>query len=406
MKRFTTIGVLACAALACARPYPPSGGEQDRSAPRVLTTTPEGLSVVSGFDEAAVFRFDEKLSERGIRDDAVLVSPETGRATIEREGSELKVKIDGGWRPNTVYRIVIPPGVADRFGNARREPAELVFSTGPQLTPTAIAGVATDRVTGRPLADLRVVAISARDSTTFSTVSDSAGFFSIRFLDLGRYTLQAYEDQNRNKKMDGRERRAERTVNISTVRDTQVIEEFALLSPDTLRARLLKAEPRDSLDVRLTFDDFLDPVQPANEIGVALFRLPDSTRVAGARVMTARALERLRSARQDSIRLAQPDTTRRAAPLPPPPHQQPDTARMVAVQELVLVPATPLEPRTRYRVELSNVRNINGLPNGGGSAIFTTRARPAPDTTRSRAPADSTRIRRDTIGLAPGPPGR
>ena len=392
MKRLLMLMGIA-SAVSCARPAAPPGGDQDRSAPRVIATTPASDSIVPGFSGSVVFHFDEKLSERGIREDGAVVSPETGRATLERDGSEIKVRIDGGWRANTIYRVVLPPGLADRFGNARREPAELVFSTGPALIPAAIGGVVRDRITGRPVSDFRVVAIGVADSTVLATVTDSAGFFGIRFVGLGRYNLQAYEDQNRNRKPDGRERSAATSVNVGTVRDTIAVE-LVVLAPDTTAARLLRAEARDSLQVRLVFDDHLDPAQPSAQIAVQLFRMPDSTAVPGARVVTAREFDRLQ-ARADSARRTRGDTTAAPPIRPPQPSGQQasrDTTTL-PTQELFLVPATPLEPRVRYRVEVRNVRNLLLLPNGGGSVSFMTPARPTPP------PAPP---RRDTINVPAG----
>jgi hypothetical protein len=67
----------------------------------------------------------------------------------------------------------------------------------------------------------------------------------------------------------------------------------------------------------------------------------------------------------------------------------------VVPQELALLIAQPLLPRTQYRVEIQGVININQLPNGGGSVTFTTR--PRADTTA--AP-----VRRDTLQARPRRP--
>ena len=382
--------------VACARPMPPSGGGEDREAPRVVSTTPAHESVVSTVAEEVVFEFDETLSERGMTD-VVLISPETGAVDVDRDGNKLKIKVEGGWKPNTIYRVVVAPTIQDRHGNVRKEPAEIVFSTGPALTPTAIAGTIIDRITGRPAPNVRVVATGVRDSVAHVTFSDSAGFFGLRFLPVGRYTLQAYEDANRNKKLDFREKQAEQAVNIGTVRDTAILE-LNILARDTVPARLLRAEARDSVEVRLTFDDYLDPDQPGEQVTARLFVLPDSSPGPSGRVWRVRDWERAKSA-ADSVRRAQADTTARrpvteVRPQPVrPPGADADTARVVPTQELVFVAATPLAPRTRYRIVLGNVRNIAGVANGGGAAVFATRAPPR---------TDSTTVKRDTIGT----PGR
>lgn len=373
--------LLPAVVLACAHALAPPGGEVDREAPRLIGTMPEQQAIVPGFDDKVVFSFDEKIGERGARD-AVLVSPETGPPVLERDGSDLKVWLRGGWQPNQIYRVIITPGVQDRFGNARREPAELVFSTGPELTETAIAGLITDRLTGRPLAEMRVQAISVPDTATVhSTVTDTAGFFGLRFLPAGSYRILAFEDANRNKRADRTERRDQLERTLRTATDTQVVE-LALLSPDSTPARLLRADPVDSVQVRLSFDDHLDPTQPLDRIGVALFQMPDSARVGmPMRLLTTRELARLR--------LPPADTSGRR-PVPAAAGQAvSDTSRVLPFQELVLLTEMPLLPSTRYRIEVSGATNITGLPGGGGSVSFTTRARAEPPP------------RRDTTQIAP-----
>jgi hypothetical protein len=398
MRRLTrgeaALGALATL-LACAQPYPPPGGPQDREAPRLVSTKPEQLAVVPNWKDPAVFTFDETLSERGARD-AVLVSPETGRPMLERDGRELKVRVEGGWKANTIYRVIITPGIQDRFNNPRREPAELVFSTGPELLPTAIGGLVTDRITGRPLAEMRAVAIPFPDSAApaHTTVTDTSGFFGLRFLPTGRYIVRAYEDRNRNKKLDPGEKRDQQSVFIATARDTQPEVQLELLTPDTTPARLLRAEPRDSLEVRLGFDDYLDPARTLAGVSSQLVQLPDSLPVPIAQVQHVHAVTSgRRTQRSDTSRVAQ-----RAQQAVTPADTTPRP-----IQELVLVLTSRLEPGTQYRVDIRGVTNLNGVRNGGGSVRFQT---PAP------VRRDTSAIRRDTsqarhrASSRPGPPTR
>src|SRR6185369_3490448 len=164
--------------------------------------------------------------------------------------------------------------------------------------------------------------------------TDTAGFFGLRFLPVNRYTVTAYEDQNKNKKLDPNEKFAQESVNIGTARDPP--------------------------DVRLIFDDYLQPEQPT-AVSVLLFQLPDSTAVARVRVTTLKAAEEARVRRDSLARVAARDsaakdtTARRAPPaaaVPRPPVGLPPGvvvggARPVLPQELVLVPPQPLKPRTQ-----------------------------------------------------------
>lgn len=400
------VGLMA--GLACARPLGPPGGTPDREPPQLLSVTPVQRSIVPGYADKVIFTFDETLSERGATPDIVEVSPETGRVSFERKGREIKVSIEGGWQPDQIYRIVVLPGIQDRFNNARKEPVELVFSTGPAIPGTAIAGLVRDRVTGQPVASARVTAMSRIDSVTHTTATDADGFFALRYMPLGNYLVRAFEDRNRNHSPDFAEKQADGGAVLGFAADTQVVE-LTLMQPDTTPARVLRAEARDSLQIRVAFDDHLEPGRQ-DQLTATLFQLPDSTAVEVAQVLSLRDYESQRAkerAQQDSMTKAQGDTARPDTLLPRPGRPTPppqaavarpgvvpaDTSVALPFQEVIVVPAQPLRPRTRYRVIVQGALNIANLPGGGGTTTFETPAAPRRDTS---APTDSAAIPRDT----------
>jgi len=406
--RLAILGVLAFTlSISCARPLGPPGGIPDREPPQLIGVSPAQRAIVPGFSGKVVFTFDETLSERGAVPDLVEVSPETGRIFFERDGREIKVEIEGGWQPNQIYRVVVLPGLQDRFNNARKETAEIVFSTGPVIPNTAIAGLIRDRVTGQPVASARVTAISRVDSVTHVTATDADGFFALRYMPLGNFLIRAYEDRNRNHRPDFPEKQADGNAALGFAADTQVVE-LSLMQPDTTPARVLRAEFKDSLQIRVFFDDYLEPGRQ-QQLTASLFQLPDSTAVPVAQVLSQREYESIRAAeqaRQDSITQAQRDTARgdtlaAQRPRPAPPAQvpvsrpgvvPPDTSVVLPFQEIVVVPAQPLRPRTRYRVIVQGAFNIAEIAGGGGTTTFET---PAP------ARADTTGTRPDTTGVRP-----
>ncbi|MGQ0562198.1 MAG: Ig-like domain-containing protein [Gemmatimonadota bacterium] len=360
--------------LGCAQASPPPGGAPDQLSPAIIATVPDTNAIVPNFTGPVVIHFDETLSERGPREDeTVLVSPETGEVDVERKGDELHVEIEGGWQRGRVYHVTVLPGLQDRHGNPRTQTYELVFSTGPEILPTVIGGLVTDHLTRRRVANARVVATSVADSVSYTTMTDTSGFFALRSLPLGAYRTLAFLDANRNRELDFAEARDEKVASLIAPQDTPVLE-FSVLAPDTTPARLLRAEVRDTLHVRLAFDDFIAPNEPLGGVMAAVFQLPDSMAGPTGSLMHPREYEARQRALQDTAKARPPG---RPAPAPT------DTVRL-PTQELVWVPQRALEPGTRYRVIVSGIRNIVGLPGGGGTTIFQTPARPrtpAPDTT-------------------------
>jgi hypothetical protein len=402
MLKLTNALTLALVLLsaACARAYPPPGGERDVQPPRLIGTTPGPLEVVPGFAGPAVFRFDERLSERGFAESLVIVSPLDSTIRVERGRSEVRVRLDGGWRPDRVYRITLLPGVRDLFGNARTEQAEIVFSTGPPIPETAIAGVVQDRITGRAAPNAVVRAVRRADEVVYTAIGDGTGFFSLRHLPLGAYDVLAFSDQNRNRRRDPVEPVDSTMVTLGAPADTVPVV-FNVLPPDTTPPRPTRVEVLDSLRLRVTFDDYFATEAPLLGGTAEVHVLPDSVPFAGAtRVLQAPLHEAERreaaaAARQaaDTVRaladtaVAPPRTPAGVAPAPA------ATRVPLPVRELVVVLDRPLLPGQTYTVTVRGVTNISGLTGGGVARFEVPAARQPPPQIPPPLPPDTSGIR-------------
>jgi len=262
----------------CARPEAPRGGEPDRIPPAIVEVSPEAFSLVPAATGPIRIRFSERISERlaaGQLSDAVLVSPETGAVRVEQDRDALVVHLAGGLRPGVVYRVTVRPVIRDLFGNTMRQPFEFVFSTGPAIEETAVAGLVIDRITGRPVPEVRVEATDREDADAeFPLVhvarTDSTGTYTHRYLPPGSYAILGYLDRNRNRVLDPSEPRGRATLDLAPA-DT-AFADFHIMDPDTTPARPVGAEVVDSVTVRLTFTQYLDPDASLAQVGVALER--------------------------------------------------------------------------------------------------------------------------------------
>jgi hypothetical protein len=431
-RELAALGLAAVAAVfACARPYPPPGGERDREPPRVVSITPEPLSVGVARNARVVIRFDERISERGV-EDAVVVSPLTSELRVGRRGSELRIWLRNGWEPGHIYHVVVQPVIQDLFQNTIDQPIEVVFSTGPEIPQTALAGLVQDRLTRNAVPGAWVLAIRDPDSVAYAATTDTAGLFAFRYLPPGAYSIRAFEDRNRDRSANFREAQDSASVRLAEG-DTAIVS-FALLLPDTTPARVIRAEAPDSLRIRVHLDDHLDPTKGIGEITASLRLLPDSSVWPLARILfpheyeaEQRALREAAagaatdSAAADSLRaagaagdlrgdsLALDIVARRAAvPRPPGPPDaglSPDSAmEPLPVRELVIIPGAPLRPSSRYLVEVAGIVNVNGVAGGGGSAQFTAPEPPPPDTATPPVAPDT--VPPDTIRPDTLPPPR
>ncbi len=446
MGRGVRIGVPALVllgAFGCARQSAPPGGPPDFTPPAVVEVTPAPRSTVEPGGDPVVVRFSERISERvstGAAETSVEVSPVTGDVRVRFGRDRIEVSLQGGFQSGVVYRVRVLPVVNDMFGNQMREPFETVFSTGPALNPSVVAGTVVNRLTLTPSTDVKVIAVPepAVGGLFHVASADVEGIFALRYLPMGSYTVTAFQDVNRNLEVDPFEARAVLPAELA-LGDT-VLLEFRTLVPDTTPAILVDAEVEDSVELRLSFDDFIDPDL---DLGGLEITFTDSLGTGGpapevGRILHDHELSLFRMARMDSLLAvtraeaaaeaaaadsagAAPDTVPEA--MPPAcreqaPAQQRDqdqegagvreSREPLPSQDLIVIFHDPPLPGSEWWVRVGGLENIGGVPGGGGSRSFLV---PVPDTTAVEGdsisadtlPADT--IPRDTIPAPRSPDG-
>lgn len=394
--------------IGCARQGTVPGGPPDRVPPIVVGVDPEPGLVGPDWDGSVRIRFNERISERsqaGSLDDAVVISPELEGARVSHSRDGLEITAPGGFPEGRVYVVTVLPVVSDLFQNRMRDPFEFVFSTGAEIPEAVVAGAVSDRITGQPV-EVRVEAVT-EDSTVYHTRSATgSGVFALRHLPIGRFTVRAYQDNNRNGRPDFSEVQASRPVGLGSPTDTLILA-LEVLQPDSTPARVVRAEALDSVSVRVELDDFLDPSESVRLVGASLMAdtaAQDSTMVQDPaalpeldRVLHEHEFATFQAQMAELRRLEQQtpaDTGVAAAPEPP--RTDPETAAPDGpprpAQSLVVIFDRPLQPRFPYRIALTGLRNIASLPLGGGDAAFVWNP-PVP------AGADS--LAADTSGILP-----
>ena len=395
------IGLLSI--YSCANQGFPPGGPQDRTGPQVVETFPDTFAVIPAFDDEVRIVFDERISENGARgplDAAVIISPESGEVRVRHSSRALRVTMAGGFRPDEVYRVTVQPIVQDLFQNSLAEPFEFVFSTGPEMSPTVLAGAVVDRITDQPIEGARVTARAGRPPgaaerdeqvvPTHVANTDESGVFALRYVPPGQYEITAFVDQDRDGGPNDSEPIAT-GLEVLNPADT-VLLNFALLVPDTTPAMVGSANVVDSLTLTVQFDDFLDP---ASELaGVSASLGPDSVGPADVvTIMHERDYMNRRDAIQDSLHVSDSiqfeaeqqriKSLRSAGDSaaaneieselrpPRPPAQRSENllrARDLPKQILYVLLADTLATDQPYELAVQGVTNINGVPDGGGTA--------------------------------------
>jgi hypothetical protein len=253
---YLLLGV-AVALAACAREEMPPGTGPDFEAPAVVEMFPMSGSAVPDLDEDAYVKFDEPLGDPRSLARVIETSP-AWLYEINAGRRSVRIRPIDGWRPGVVYTFRIPPGLRDLVRNVTREPIELLFTTGPEFFESRAGGTVWDRETVRKVRDI-AVQVMGKDSIPYAAVTDTGGNFAFRGLPIGDYWAFAFRDQNRNRTLE-RDFEPHDSARVSLSDSAMIAQlELWLTPPDSTAPLLGSVSANDSLNLRLEFDDLLEP---------------------------------------------------------------------------------------------------------------------------------------------------
>jgi Big-like domain-containing protein len=424
--------------LACARVQAPPGGPTDLAPPRIVATVPDSLAVLPNFKGDVEFRFDEVISEgaspnfglgTGDLEKLVMLSPSLAVPEVRWRRTRITVRPREGWRPNTVYRVELLPGLPDLSSNRSKEGRVVTFTTGAPLPTARLWGRVVDWTTQRPLARGLVEAILLPDSLPYRTSADSTGRFSLGPLPAGQYLVYAALDQNNDFRFDRRE--PFDSVQLAAGQDS--VGELWTFRHDSAAARLSSVSVNDSLSLVLTFSQLLNPYQSLPPDSLELRLLPDSVAVPVLRILPrelfdslypvrrpvdttaagraradslradSSARARTDSLRADSVarareaqRIRIPGVARRQEAARDTLENRPLRTRPAPFDKLYVRLRSRLTPGSSYAVIVHGVQNLSRIAGTLRAQLKVPEVKPA---------ADSSKVKPDTTGKRPVPPG-
>ena len=218
LARYFSFLISAILLSACADIIPLTGGESDAIAPKPVKTAPETgetniqpTQVVIEFDEYVVLKEAETT---------ITMSPEVGKLKSELNKRTLTVSWDAALMPRTTYILNINGAIKD-LNESNDTIFQVVFSTGEFIDSLSHYGTIISAYSGEFIQNA-TVCLFPKDSLpylnkpTYLTRSDRFGNYKFDYLKDGEYTLFAYQDANRNQKIDPTENLAFQTELIQT----------------------------------------------------------------------------------------------------------------------------------------------------------------------------------------------
>lgn len=207
--------VILVATVGCARQGYPTGGPKDTAPPTPLTSKPDnGIHHFS--DNGFYIQFDEYVVLKNPTDNILVSPPMKQQPEYVTKGKGIQVTIKDTLLPNTTYLFQFKDAIAD-FTEGNLLPSfEYVFSTGDAMDTLMLGGNVMNPCNDKPWKETVTVAAYRADNAIDDTIAtsvqpdfitrcDKQGFFAFHHLPAGHYRLVAFEDKNRNLRLDAAE---------------------------------------------------------------------------------------------------------------------------------------------------------------------------------------------------------
>ena len=265
--------------IACARIGSPTGGEQDKTPPKVLRTTPANGSLHFTGNHIRIY-FDEYVTLKDIRKQLIISPPMEIFPNITPTGNASKyidIKILDTLKPNTTYTFNFGKSIQDNNEGNPLNFYTYTFSTGGYIDSLSLKGHIVDAE--NPKADnyvnvmLYEVGEKFSDSVVYkkppmyvSNTLDSLTSFKLTHLKAGKYLLVAMKDKDNNYLFDPKTDKIgfhQEFITLPTTDSSFVLSLFKEKLPMKVSRPFLSAEKRISIGYQGEKDSIkVQPLDP------------------------------------------------------------------------------------------------------------------------------------------------
>lgn len=200
-----SVSIVFFVILSCANPKPPSGGEPDKTPPKVIKFYPSNYT--TNFRENDIEISFNKWVDRGSVVNNVFLNPPT-KYQLNWSGKTLRVEFPDGLDTNTTYSLLLGTDYSDLEQNKAQEPFSLVFSTGFRIDSGRVIG----KIVTEDMAGVFVYALPTTEFKSglpeierffhYKTQPNQKGYFDIEAMKESKYYIFAFKDKNSNKIYD------------------------------------------------------------------------------------------------------------------------------------------------------------------------------------------------------------
>lgn len=205
--RFIPLIILLISLSKCANVIPPEGGPRDTIPPILIKSSPSNNS--KNFNgQKITLEFSELIQLKNAKEE-VIITPSMGKDTkFTYKKNIATIEPGNKLDSSTTYSISFREVIQDLNEGNPSEGLKLAFSTGEIIDSLQIFGSVYSLLEGRPLEKFNIAIYTSdtvditRHPPSYISRSDKKGRFSVTNLKPGDYYIYAWEDKNKNLKVE------------------------------------------------------------------------------------------------------------------------------------------------------------------------------------------------------------
>jgi len=213
LKTYRLFLVLIVASLiigTCANERAISGGEEDKTAPQIIFSTPENESVGTGVNVEIFIKFSEQMKKTTVSAALQIWPRPPGEYELKTGWTWLKLTFNEPLDPDVTYLLTLDKSAQDLRGNGLDATYILAFSTGDSLNSGRLAGFIYGPQDIKKNGDLLLYRDFESSLSELRQLPadyifqpNDNGSFELPYLAERSYMLFYHWDRNRNKLIDG-----------------------------------------------------------------------------------------------------------------------------------------------------------------------------------------------------------
>lgn len=190
--------------ISCAKIGSPSGGNYDRTPPKLTEANPKPNSTNFKGNEF-VIKFDEYIVLANTSEEIIISPPLKNKPTIKSNLKTLSVSWTDTLYENTTYIFDFGSSILDYTEGNKLDKFSYSFSTGPYIDTNEYKGKLIEAYSQKPVSNKYVMLYKSQDSSIVSkqkpnyiTRTDSNGNYHFRNIAKEKYLILALDDKNQN----------------------------------------------------------------------------------------------------------------------------------------------------------------------------------------------------------------